>query len=63
MFMQSGLTHIDLHFPVKPIVEKEVVRHADPVWFHGMTLAIVVVPHITLERQSITSANTYGNCI
>lgn len=47
--MCSGTTHIDLHFPVKSIVEKEVVRHADPVGFHGMALAIVVVPHIPWE--------------
>uniref|UniRef100_A0A3Q3IDW6 Uncharacterized protein n=1 Tax=Monopterus albus TaxID=43700 RepID=A0A3Q3IDW6_MONAL len=44
-------THIDLHFPVESIVEKEVVCHADPVGLHGMTLAIVIVPHITLARR------------
>lgn len=46
-------THIDLHFPVKAIVEKEVVCHADPVGFHGMALAIIVVPYIALERQIV----------
>uniref|UniRef100_A0A8C9YLH0 Uncharacterized protein n=1 Tax=Sander lucioperca TaxID=283035 RepID=A0A8C9YLH0_SANLU len=45
------ITHIDLHFPVQSIVEKEVVCHADPVGLHGMALAIVVVPHIPLERK------------
>lgn len=41
-------THVDLHSPVKSIVKEEVVCHADPVGFHRMALAIVVVPHITL---------------
>uniref|UniRef100_A0A4W6CGA1 Uncharacterized protein n=1 Tax=Lates calcarifer TaxID=8187 RepID=A0A4W6CGA1_LATCA len=45
------LTYIDLHFPVQSIVKEEVVCHANPVGFHGMSLAIVVVPHITLERK------------
>lgn len=44
-------THIDLHSPVKSIVEEEVVCHADPVGFHGMALAIVVVPYIALEGE------------
>lgn len=49
--MWSDLTYIDLHFPVQSIVKEEVVCHANPVGFHGMSLAIVVVPHITLERK------------
>uniref|UniRef100_A0A3Q1HP11 Uncharacterized protein n=1 Tax=Anabas testudineus TaxID=64144 RepID=A0A3Q1HP11_ANATE len=52
-----ALTHIDLHFPVQSIVEKEVVCHADPVGFHGMALAIVVVPHITFERKDWVSSH------
>lgn len=44
-------THVDLHSPVKSIVEKEVVCHADPVGLHGMALAIVVVPHIALGKR------------
>lgn len=50
-FVRGEKTHIDLHFPVKAIVEKEVVCHPDPVGFHGMALAIIVVPYITLERE------------
>lgn len=50
-FVRGEKTHIDLHFPVKSIVEKEVVCHADPVGFHGMALAIIVVPYIALERN------------
>lgn len=50
-FVRRDITHIDLHFPVQSIVEKEVVRHADPVGFHGMALSIVVVPHVPLERK------------
>lgn len=49
-FVYIDMTHIDFHFPVQSIVEEEVVRHADPVGLHGMALAVVVVPHITLER-------------
>uniref|UniRef100_A0A3B3D6L5 Uncharacterized protein n=1 Tax=Oryzias melastigma TaxID=30732 RepID=A0A3B3D6L5_ORYME len=36
-------THIDLHFPVKSIVEEKVVGHANPVGFHGMPLTIVIL--------------------
>lgn len=61
-FVWSDKTHIDLHFPVKSIVEKEVVCHADPVGFHGMALAIIVVPHIPLERKIIQTNLDY-RCI
>lgn len=50
-FVWSETTHVDLHFPVQAIVEEEVVGHADPVGLHGMTLAIVVVPHIAWENK------------
>uniref|UniRef100_A0A8C3G1J4 Uncharacterized protein n=1 Tax=Cyclopterus lumpus TaxID=8103 RepID=A0A8C3G1J4_CYCLU len=46
------VTHVNLHFPVQSIVEKEVVRHADPVGFHGVALAVVVVPHVALETEN-----------
>lgn len=49
--MLRNRTHVDLHSPVKSIVEEEVVCHADPVGFHGMALAIVVVPHIALGKR------------
>uniref|UniRef100_A0A671LJG1 Uncharacterized protein n=1 Tax=Sinocyclocheilus anshuiensis TaxID=1608454 RepID=A0A671LJG1_9TELE len=32
-------------------IEQEVVGHADSVGFHGMTLAIVVIPNIPWERR------------
>lgn len=47
----SDKTHIDLHFSVKAVVEKEVVGHADPVGLHGVALAIIVVPHIPLDEN------------
>uniref|UniRef100_A0A3B4T819 Uncharacterized protein n=1 Tax=Seriola dumerili TaxID=41447 RepID=A0A3B4T819_SERDU len=47
------LTHIDLHFPVQSIIEEEVVCHADPVGFHGMALAIVIVSHITFKEKRL----------
>uniref|UniRef100_A0A3B4B9X5 Uncharacterized protein n=1 Tax=Periophthalmus magnuspinnatus TaxID=409849 RepID=A0A3B4B9X5_9GOBI len=34
----------DLHFPVEAIVQEEVVRHADSVRLHGMTLRDIVPP-------------------
>uniref|UniRef100_A0A8D2QKU4 Uncharacterized protein n=1 Tax=Zosterops lateralis melanops TaxID=1220523 RepID=A0A8D2QKU4_ZOSLA len=30
----------------KPIVKQQVVGHADPVGFHGMSLAIIIIPNI-----------------
>uniref|UniRef100_A0A8D3BG67 Uncharacterized protein n=1 Tax=Scophthalmus maximus TaxID=52904 RepID=A0A8D3BG67_SCOMX len=45
-------------WPLEPIVEKQVVRHADPVGFHGMALAIVVVPHVALKRNDRTDIIT-----
>ncbi len=59
--MRSDITHIDLHFPVQSIIEEEVVCHADPVWFHGMPLAVVVVPHIPLERKDDPDKFTIQN--
>lgn len=47
-------THIDLHFPVKSIVEEKVVGHANPVGFHGMPLTIVIVSHVTCVRMHWT---------
>uniref|UniRef100_A0A3Q4I377 Uncharacterized protein n=1 Tax=Neolamprologus brichardi TaxID=32507 RepID=A0A3Q4I377_NEOBR len=51
--VSSGFTipQIYLHFSVQSIVEEEVVRHTDPVWLHGMALAIVVIPHITCGQK------------
>lgn len=53
-------THVDLHPPVKSIVEEEVVCHADPVRFHGMALAIVVVPHIALGKRKHPGNDCYN---
>lgn len=44
-------THVNLHFPVQPVVEEEVVRHADPVGLHGMALAVVVVPNVPWDTR------------
>lgn len=46
------MTHIYLHLPVQSIVEEEVVCHADPVRFHRVALAIIVVSHITYNQRS-----------
>uniref|UniRef100_A0A3P9J304 Uncharacterized protein n=1 Tax=Oryzias latipes TaxID=8090 RepID=A0A3P9J304_ORYLA len=47
-------THIDLHLPVQSIVEEKVVGHADPVGFHGMPLAVVIVSHIACVRTHLS---------
>ena len=33
----------NIHFSVEPVVNNKIVRHSDSMWFHGMTLAIVVI--------------------
>ena len=43
---EVATTHIDLHLPVQPVVEQEVVGHANPVGLHWMALAIVVVTNV-----------------
>lgn len=45
------MTHINLHFPVQSIVEEEVVCHADPVRFHRMALAVIVVSNIPYNEK------------
>lgn len=40
-------TYIYLHLPVEAIVQQQVVGHPDPVGFHWMSLAIIVVSNIT----------------
>ena len=39
---------VDLHLSVQPVVQQQVVRHPYPVGLHGVALAIVVVPDITV---------------
>jgi hypothetical protein len=39
---------VDLHLPVEPIVKKEVVGHSHAVGLHGVALAVVVVPNVTI---------------
>lgn len=43
----SKVTYINLHLSVESIVEKQVVCHTYSVWFHRMSLAIVVVADVT----------------
>lgn len=47
----QNVTHINLHFAVKSIIEEEVVCHTDSMWFHRMTLTIIVVSHITWDKN------------
>lgn len=55
------MTYIDFHLPVEPIVEQEIVGHANPVGFHWMALAIVVVPNITWMVQKGDVLNSLQN--
>lgn len=50
---KSRCTHIDLHAPVQAVVEQKVVRHADPVRFHGVALAVVVVSDIAFKKKTM----------
>ncbi len=43
---RAGCTHVDLHLAVEPVVEQQVVRHADTVRLHRVTLPVVVVPDV-----------------
>ncbi len=45
------MSYINFHFPIQPIVEQEVMGHSDSVGFHGMTLAIVVIPNIPWGKK------------
>ena len=47
MYPAKTTAHINLHLSVKPIVEKQVVCHSNPVRLHGMALAIVVISNIS----------------
>ena len=45
----SGLVRpVHLHLTVEPVVEEEVVGHPHPVRLHGVALAIIVVPNVTV---------------
>ena len=39
---------VDFHFPVKRVVDDEIVGHANAVGFHGVALSIVVVTYVRL---------------
>lgn len=44
-------TYIYLHLPIEAIVQQQVVGHSDPVGFHWVSLAIIVVSNITWEQK------------
>ena len=49
-FLSGFVGSVDLHFPIKAIVQQKVVGHAYPVGFHGMALSIVVVSNVTFKK-------------
>ena len=49
-FLSGFVGSVDLHFPIKAIVQQKVVGHAYPVRFHGMALSIVVVSNVTFKK-------------
>ena len=53
----SNATHINLHLSVESIVEKQVVGHPYSVWFHRVSLAIVVVADVTYCSQDTNQAH------
>ena len=56
---RTKITHIDFHLAIEPIIQQQIVSHADTMWFHWMTLAIVVIPNVTYVCTyiSITKIN------
>ena len=50
-FLSGFVRSVDLHFPIKAIVQQKVVGHAYPVRFHGMALSIVVVSNVTFKKN------------
>ena len=50
-FLSGFVGSVDLHFPIKAIVQQKVVGHAYPVRFHGMALSIVVVSNVTFKKN------------
>ena len=47
-----NITYIYLHLSVEAIVQQQVVGHADAVGLHGVSLAIIVIPDITWNREN-----------
>lgn len=47
----GGGTYVDFHLPVQAVVEQQVVGHPDAVRFHGVSLAVVVVPDVACMDQ------------
>lgn len=44
---KNNCTYIYFHFPVESIVKDEIVGHSNSVWFHWMTLAIIVIANVS----------------
>ena len=40
------IAHVDLHLSIQPVAQQQVVRHADAVRLHRVTLAIIVVADV-----------------
>ena len=49
-FLGCFVRSVDLHFPIKAIVQQKVVGHAYPVRFHGMALSIIIVSNVTFKK-------------
>eukprot|EP00957_Ditylum_brightwellii_P104796 7987982-Ditylum_brightwellii.AAC.1 len=45
----------DFHAAVEAVVDYEVMRHTDAVWFHGVALSVVVVPYFCVVEVGYTS--------
>ena len=50
----------DLHASVEAIVDDEVVGHAHTMGFHGMALAIVVVPDFGVVEVRNSAGAVFG---
>ena len=54
-FLRGLVRPVDLHLAVEPVVEQEVVRHANAVRLHRVALAVVVVPDVAYWKKEINS--------
>ena len=55
-------TYIDLHLPVQPIVQQQVVSHSDTMGFHGMSLSVVIVSNVACNGKQKRTASVLYVC-
>ena len=54
-FLRGLVRPVDLHLAVEPVVEQEVVRHANAVRLHRVALSVVVISDVACWKKEINS--------